>query len=567
MLLRDLLGDGQAQARTGRLGRIVHLEYTIQAAGINTPSGIFEFNVYVGTPAEGVQGQVAAVPGRRPFRGNRQRAAAFHGIEGVEHDVQHQLLDLVDVDGYHQLAVPIPGDDPDAPFPGRALVDLYHLVEYRVDVVGERRQFGRPGVVEEILDETVDTPDLRDHLFVVPAPVLLVAVLLLHVPLENPEVDDHGIKRIADFVGQYGGELAQRSQALGLFQAAFLLHQLAGHLVELAGKGRQFAVARRFNGMGQPALREHLRAANQFVDRTDDLPDDENTDHGRDRCADDHEHADAQDHVPRPGEGAGGRLFDDDLPPERFDGREGGDHLARRTGIDQRAARPFAQRLADGRGGQVVLAVYPVPFRMGDQAPVPRRDVRVAESFPLSLPELNVVHQVPHVLQVHLRGQVSRVLVETPHGHGDRHRGQPVVRDEHRGDRGAAVPREFHVGPRAQRSFEPGGHFLPPRQVQHGQFAQEILPDDQVVDQLLVHRVRCVDHIHVVRGQVDDAPRLFDVQHDLVARPARDLEVAVGHRVFDRTAGRREQKQPDDQHRNGGQRDVGYEQPRPQSFS
>ena len=236
-------------------------------------------------------------------------------------------------------------------------------------------------------------------------------------------------------------------------------------------------------------------------------------------------------------------------------------------GVDQRAALLLTQRRADGRAGQIVLAVHPFPFRMGNQAAVPGRDVGVAEPFLLPLPQLNVVHQVPHVLQAHPRREISRVLVETPHGHGDRHRGQAVTGNEHRGDRGAVLRRKRQVRSRPQRPFEPSRQPFASRQVEHGQFAEEVLTDDQVVDQLLVHRVRPVDHVHVIGGEVDHALRLFDIQADLVARPACDLEVAVRHGVLDRTAGRGEQKQSDDQHRNGGQRDMGHEQPWPQSFS
>ena len=147
------------------------------------------------------------------------RAAAWHRLDGVGHEVGARLGDETGVCGHARQALSRIEDDLDSGPRGFRTRDPRHVRQDRVDVDRRQTEVLRPHESEEALDDPVQALDLvRDHVDVLGDLRRDRLSSLAQARAQELEVDSHRIEWVLDLVGHAGGESAQRGQLLRVGQ-------------------------------------------------------------------------------------------------------------------------------------------------------------------------------------------------------------------------------------------------------------------------------------------------------------------------------------------------------------
>ena len=236
----DPVDGGQPQPSPGalRLGGEERLEHVLGDVGGHSGAAIADPQPHVaaklclGPPGDSfvVHGDVAGVDG--------QRAAAGHGVAGVDGEVHQHLLQLARI-GHHRTQVTAGQDDQldmlaDGPdqhllHPGNDLVQVENLRSHHLPA-GESEQLvreaGRP------FGGQLDLPDVAAGRFPALGPVR-VGRASSSSETKVSVVDDHG-EEVVEVMRDPAGQLAEVLQALGLLQPRLQMFIQLNSLTALA---------------------------------------------------------------------------------------------------------------------------------------------------------------------------------------------------------------------------------------------------------------------------------------------------------------------------------------------
>ncbi len=209
MLAEDAAGDGQAETGASGFVRDKRREQAGQDFGGDSRAGIADFDLDLGLAFFGFEaGDMFG--GEHDFGAKGQRAAAVHGVDGVEEEVEERLLELARV-GVDQV---LAGVEQQVFLDAMGLDLVLHEAEgvpqEFVHAGGTERRLSGPGEPQQLTDEQVDpahfTADQRGG----------VVRFLLEEKFDEGFDGDEGV---FDFVSDAGGEGADGGEfleALGL---------------------------------------------------------------------------------------------------------------------------------------------------------------------------------------------------------------------------------------------------------------------------------------------------------------------------------------------------------------
>src|SRR5262245_24611560 len=312
VVFHDLVGEGQAEPGARLLGREERVEDTIRLGHRDAGPRIFDLDADAASECTAARRVHAVAIG--PGHTEGQPAAGPHGLQRIGDHVDDGAVQslLVGMDRRHVARV-LASDD-DATRLDLVEVELDHPVhEHRQADQGEA-QPGRPGQLEEPLDDLVDTLQLARHYAHEP----LAIVLVVEPPAEvAAEGQDRG-QRVLDLVRQPGGEGAERGEAV---RAAELALEVA-HGGEIAEHGNDTEVL--------PIAALERRRAQLDGQRGPGAPAQRQRDVGDRRAAGEGLHQDVA-HLRRPGEDLRAVAPDGlagEEPAEQLGGRVDGDDPA-----------------------------------------------------------------------------------------------------------------------------------------------------------------------------------------------------------------------------------------------
>ena len=191
MELNDPVGHRQAYAGPAGLRGVVERKNFRPRLGRNAYTLVGDFEL-----------EVAGSRARRHF----ELAARGHRLAGVQHQVQKRLLDQVAVHAERRQRAVRFEDQADVVLPRLGLGQSEHLPDQGLNFRVARAEFDRPGKIEEGLDDAVEPADFRRESFKLRHYAL---ALVGELRLEHFHLEDHGVQRVFDFVGDAGSQPSQ----------------------------------------------------------------------------------------------------------------------------------------------------------------------------------------------------------------------------------------------------------------------------------------------------------------------------------------------------------------------
>src|SRR5262245_4742524 len=236
VVFHDLVGEGQAESGARLLGREERVEDTIRLGHRDAGPRIFDLDADAASECTAARRVHAVAIG--PGHTEGQPAAGPHGLQRIGDHVDDGTVQSLLVGMDRRYVARVLASDDDATRLDLVPVELGHPVHEHGQADQGEAQPGRPGQLEEPLDDLVDALQLARHHAHEP----LAIVLVVEPPAEvAAEGQDRG-QGVLDLVRQPGGEGAERGEAVRAAQLALEVAH-GGEIAEHGDDAEVLAVA------------------------------------------------------------------------------------------------------------------------------------------------------------------------------------------------------------------------------------------------------------------------------------------------------------------------------------